>query len=404
MTAGRAATVRLLALAMAAFVFSQFFRVAPAVVAPEWLALGLGADTVGVVSGAYFLAFAAVQVPVGLALDRWGARRTVGGLLLVAALGALAMAAGQGTLALVGAQAVIGLGCSAVFMGGLVLAGHWFPAERFAPVSSWLLAAGNVGALLATAPLAAVVAGVGWRGAYVGAGLLTLAVALAFLALVRDRPPGRAPPAPESLRAALGGLGRVIGDRRVWALLPLCLIGYASTIALRGLWAGPYLAEVHGLGTVLRGELLLVMALASVLGTLGAGYLVRPFGGCRRPIGFGAAVSVALLAVLSLWPAPPWPVAVALLTLLCLSGSVYVLLYTHIKGFVAEALTGRALTLANLMVFAGIFVLQVAGGLIVDAVSEPGPAYRAVFALIALAVAGAALAYWRAPDVGAGTS
>ena len=242
--AARWAALPTLAVLAAAYVLSQFFRTALAVVAPEIAAdLGLDPARLGMLSSAWFWAFAAAQIPIGVALDRWGPRRTVAVLFGAAGLGCLVFAGADSLGAAVVGQVLIGIGCAPVFMGVLVVLSRFYPAQLFAQFSSILLAVGTVGTLAGTTPLAMVAAEIGWRGAFLAMAALVALVALLVALVVRDRPPGAAPPlATESLAAALRGVLHVLANRRILAILPMCFTGYAVLITVRGLWAGPYLA------------------------------------------------------------------------------------------------------------------------------------------------------------------
>ena len=184
-----------LAVLAAAYVLSQFFRTALAVVAPEIAAdLGLDPARLGMLSSAWFWAFAAAQIPIGVALDRWGPRRTVSLVFGVGGLGCLVFArATQLGTAILG-QILIGIGCAPVFMGALVILARFYPPHLFAQFSAILLAIGTAGTLAGTTPLALVADAIGWRGAFLGMGALVAVVALLLASVVRDRPPGAADP------------------------------------------------------------------------------------------------------------------------------------------------------------------------------------------------------------------
>lgn len=160
--AARGQAWRIYAVLCAGFVAGQFYRVSNAVIAPELMrSLTISPEAMGVITGMYFLAFAAMQLPAGVLLDRYGPRRTVSGLFLLAVAGSavFALAEGAGGLAL--GRGLMGLGCAAGLMGSLVALARWFPAGGFARLSSLLYAIGGAGFLLATTPLAAVSDAVG---------------------------------------------------------------------------------------------------------------------------------------------------------------------------------------------------------------------------------------------------
>ena len=119
------------------------------------------------------MAFAAAQLPVGIALDRWGPRRTVSVLFLAAALGCGVMATAGSLADRPGRPGADRVGCAPVFMGTLVVLARFYEPAQFATGTSLVLATGSAGTILGATPLALVAAEIGWRGAFIGmAGLV----------------------------------------------------------------------------------------------------------------------------------------------------------------------------------------------------------------------------------------
>jgi len=178
-----ASKLPLLALLIAVTCLSQFYRVSNSVIAPDLLRdLHLSARQLGWAGSAFFFALFAVQLPVGLWFDRFGARRTVSVVSLVAAVGAVwtAHAADAGDL-IVG-RTIMGLGCAASFMSVVFLCARWFEPAKLATALSWVFAGSNLGTLAAATPLAWIAATVGWRNGFLGLAVVTLVVAALFYA------------------------------------------------------------------------------------------------------------------------------------------------------------------------------------------------------------------------------
>jgi predicted MFS family arabinose efflux permease len=383
----------------AAFVMSQAYRSTIAVIAPELTReLAIDPQQLSWLTSAYFFAFSAMQLPLGLALDRFGSRRTIATLLAVAVLGSAGFAVGEGLWPLIGAQVLLGGGCASVFMGSVVVAARWFPRERFATAVAVLLATGNGGSIVAATPFAAAAEWLGWRGAYLGlTGLTALAALLVFL-VVRDAPPrptdAEPPPEapPETLREVLAGLAQVLRTRAIYWAAPLSFVSYSSSLAIRGLWGGPYLHDVYGLDALDRGNVLLAMSIALTFGHLLYGALARRLGDHRRIVLAGGWTYVALFAVLTLWPKPAlWQVAV-LLALLGVAGCYIALVMGQVRALFPDRLIGRAMTSLNVFTFGGIAIIQAASGAIVDQFpltdgALPEAAYRTVFGCIGAVVA-----------------
>lgn len=386
-----------------AYVVSQFFRTAIAVVAPELAGdLRLDPTRLGVLSSAWFWAFAAAQLRIGVALDRWGPRRTVGIVFLAGALGCGVFAIADALAAAVAGQILIGIGCAPVFMGSLMVLARFYEPRRFAVLSSLLLAIGSAGTIVATTPLALAADHIGWRGAFAGMGGVILLVAISVILLVRDHPPGAEPSARrESLMHIWHGQQDVLGKRALWAILPMCFAGYAVLITIRGLWAGPFLATLLEMSPVERGNVLLVMSLAMIGGNLIYGQIERRFDRRRLPVLLGSVAVVVILVVLTIQPMVSPVAATLLLAAFGAAGMTYAILMAQGRCFLGPHELGRGLTLMNCACFAGAATLQVLSGVVVRLAAPGGEAlaYRALFAFLALVLILALTAYSRSSDL-----
>lgn len=389
------------------YIASQFYRSFLAVIAPELMReLDLSAEVTGALSGVFFLVFALAQIPTGLLLDRFGGRRVNAGLLTVAVAGALLFAASDGPLGLIVARGLMGFGCAGSLIGAYVVLGRWFPPDRFATVGSVLVALGMIGTLLATAPLAWLVAAIGWRGAFVIAGAVTAALALIVLLIVRDAPPGHGfhDRRRESFAEALAGLGEVLRNPRLPALFVIQLFLYSSMMTVMGLWGGPYLNDVHGLAPGPRGTVLLAMGIGILIGNLAYGPADRYFDTRKGVVQVGGWVTVALFAILAVVPGLALWQAAALFTLIGLSSAFMSTLHAHGRAIFPDRLVGRGMTILNMAVVLGTAIAQTVSGWIVGAFTDgsgaaPEHAYRLMFGYLACALALALLVYAPATDV-----
>ena len=370
---------------------SQFHRSALGVIAPELSAdLALTPVMLGAANGMFFAALLVMQLPVGIALDRLGPRRLVTGLSVMAVLGIVLQSQATDGTALLLARALIGIGSAASFMSAVVLCARWYGRGEMTLALSRVFALSQAGILLAGAPLAWLAGWLGWRHAFLVAALLTALVALAWWRLVRDDPPHCfAPKRPsETLIEALRGqfsIWRLPGLGRV---LALHLVAYAAAATVIGLWAGPYLADVHGLDANARGRALAVMGLAMPIGLLLVGPLEKHFFPRAALITAGAALSALMLMGLALWPTPPLPVALGLLVGLIFFSSYPVLLVTEARGLFPDHLVGRGASTVNMAQLLVSALLPLLVGLVVGLfpmaeAARPEFAYRAGFAVLA---------------------
>ena len=398
-------TALILAALGAVYVVVQFYRVAISVIAPDMMReLALSPQAVGGLTGAFFLSFALAQIPVGMLLDRIGARITIPAMFTFAVIGSLLFSIATSMSGLTVARLLTGVGCAGA-MGAMVVCARWFAPDQFGTLTGVLTALGNLGNLLATTPLAATAEAFGWRSAFVAVAFITAAVAIVVLVVVRDTPPGRetGPRVPESGTAVLAGLVQVVLNPRLPPLLAINFVGYASLIAVMGLWAGPYLHDVHGLGPVPRANVQLIMTLALVAALFAIGPLERYVDTRRGVVAWGAAATIVVLAVLAAWPAPPlWAVTV-LFALLAPLNAYTIIAFAHGRAIFPDHLLGRGIAVLSLTIMGGIAVVQVASGFIVGAFTVDGvvaaAGYRWMFAFLAVLVLASLVWYRRAEDV-----
>lgn len=338
----------------AAHFLSNFVRSANAVIAGDLSRdVGLGPSELGLMTSVYFLAFAAVQLPLGSALDRFGARTVTPALMTAAVAGSLLFAAGQDGVTLAIGRALMGLGTAGVLMGGLKALSSWYRPARFAAISGALVALGSSGSLVASTPLAWLAQTFGWRSVFV-AGAAALALAAMAVAIW-----GRAAPGPETapVRGTSDGFRTIFASLTFWRAAGLAVATTGVTFALQSLWAGPYLTDGIGLAPIPTGNVLLAFGVGIsagylLLGAIGARY------GTARTLAVVTAVFVICQAFLATLPAAGGGrLAVSFLTL-GVAGASSALLFARIRSAFPPDLTGRAVTALNLFMFAGGFALQ----------------------------------------------
>lgn len=363
------------------------------------------AQQLGWAGSAFFAALLALQLPVGMWFDRYGARLTVAVLSLLAVIGAILIARADSAEALIGARALVGAGCAASFMSVVFLCSRWFPSDRLTTVLSWVFAASNVGTLGAATPLAWASANLGWRNSFLVVAAINGLMALLFFAFVRDRPPGIAARAAhqEKLGDILRGTIDVLRTPGLLPVLAMHSVAYASMLTVLGIWAGPYLNDVHGLGGVERGNVILAMGLAQIAGILAYGPMDRLANSRKKVVIAGAAGTSLTLAVLGLLGQPPLALAIALLVACTLVAGYPVVIVAQGRSLFPDRLAGRGVTTVNMAQLLGLVVLPAGSGMIIAALSAPGTAapeiaYRMVFLALSLCLVTGLAAYLNSKD------
>lgn len=372
-----------------AYVLSQFFRAFLAVLTSV-LARDTGAapDDLAAASGLWFLTFAAMQLPVGWALDRFGPRRTASVLLLLGGGGGAALFALASTpFHIKMAMLLIGVGCSPVLMASYYIFAREYPPARFAILAALMLGVGSVGNLVASYPMALAVELIGWRGSLVGLSAISVAVAAGIFVLVRD---------PVAVPGGIkGSVLELLKLPVMWAILPMMLVNYAPAAALRGLWIGPYLSDVFGLGTAQVGQATLVMGVAMIAGTFTYGPLDRLLRTRKWVVfcgNFAAAIALGLLVAMI---DKSVVLSVALIALIGFLGGSFPVIIAHGRSFFPPHLVGRGVTLMNLFGIGGAGLAQFASGRIHEQMAPDGAtqAYVAIFGFFGLMLLVGTLAY-----------
>src|SRR5438093_10272393 len=384
----------------ALFLVAFFHRNAPGVMARDLMeTFGVTGAVIGLLSSTYFYSYAGFMIPGGLLIDAFGARRVVAAGGAVMGLGTLAMGAAGSPALLFAGRFAVGLGATVTFIGTLKIAAAWFPAERFGLLSAVTATVGVLGALIASAPLAALMAVAGWRGAFWTVGAVTLACSLACVAVVRDAPAGAAASPPPALR----GIGRVLANAHTWPVF-LSFFCLYSAMGNLFLWAVPFLRDVYGLATTPAATIAAATSIA-LLGSAPLTGFVSDSVVRRRKSPYVALI-VALFGVWALFlgtlgAAPLWAVA-ALFFGLGLFGGVFVLTWPIGREVNPPELAGIAVAVVNLGGFLGAALTQGPLGAVLDARwagavtaggarAYPLDAYRAAFAICTALVLGATL-------------
>ena len=294
----------------AMFFYAFFQRVAPSIMIDQLMRdLKVGGAVLGNLSAFYFYAYASLQIPVGLLMDRFGPRRLLcfGATVCAGGTALFALADALGTAYL--GRLLVGIGASFGFVGTLKLATTWLPAGRFALASGLLMMAGMAGGILGQAPLAAVVEWIGWRQALIASAVAGFLLGIGIWLVVRDQPPGAVEQSGRAGgRELLRGLARVFRTGQNWLIALVCACMSAPLLAFAGLWGVAWLMQVHGMSrpdAALTASLLL---LGWAFGSPLAGWISDRMGRRKPPLIGAMIVGAGCLGLLIYSPALSLPV------------------------------------------------------------------------------------------------
>ncbi|MDD9908055.1 MAG: MFS transporter [Ahrensia sp.] len=379
------------------YVLSHFYRSFLAVLSPLLSAeLAMTPDELSTALGAWFVAFALSQFLVGILLDRFGPRRTNALMFgVLAGGGAVLFATADNGLVVLIAMILLGIGCAPVLMASLYIFKLRFDPSRFATLMSVFIAVGLLGNILGSSPLAWALDVLGWRNTVLGLAGVTILLAVLAWYVVAD---------PEVERRdgeQRGGYLSLIKLREMWWILPLVATNYAVSGGLRGIWAGPYLDDIHGMTAAGIGQITFYMALALAAGSFCFGPADRFFNTRKWVVIPGASVGLVALLVWALDPAmSPDRVAVVLVIIGFCSMS-YGVLMAHATANIPDHLAGRGVTLVNFFNMGGVGVMQwITGGVYAQSGgAAPIDAYANVLWVYVLTLTAAIGIYMLSRDV-----
>ena len=349
----------------------------------------LSPETLSLVASSFFFAYALMQIPSGMLLDRFGARHTLATLLLFTTAGAALFSFADTSGELILARVLMGVGCAGIFSGAFFVINQWVAPEKILTQTGILNSFAAVGGLCATAPLAALITFFSWRDCFLvfTAGVAVLTVAVAF----GLREPAHAVAARKQRRETLGNV--LIGVSRAIAqpgMKRLVVVGIplSGQTTLIGVWGAPYLRDVHGLDDIASGNVLLVMAVLSVFGHTFLGYVARYFNSIKWVIITSSVIIFALDLVLVLVEKPPLWLVTVVFASIAFVAMYPMLAFSHARSLVPNELVGRGVAVTNMGIMSAIAVAQLVFGWIVGLFPfengvSPELAYRTAFAALA---------------------
>lgn len=351
---------------MSAYLLSELYRNINSVVGPILrVELEIGAAELGFLTSVFLAAIAGSQIFVGILLDRYGPRKVVASLMVIAAGGAVLFASSNFAELVVG-RFLIGLGMAACWTGAYKANAMWFPPERLALANAGTLGLAGLGALAATLPTELILAHLHWQTVFMGLAAAALVLAASIWMLVPDHESERtitkATPMGE-----IRGLGEVLRNSVFWKVGPISFLCQGVWLAYQGLWSGVWMREVDGLAAVPTASNLMALATAIVVGQLVFGLIADQLS--RRGISLWTTMSVTttlfvgVQAVILVTPGsfagPLWS-AYGLFT----AGPIFA--YALISLAVPPHLSGRAISLLNLFSVLSGFILQYTVGIIIE--------------------------------------
>lgn len=366
------------------YTLSSLLRGVTATLAPYFVAdFNLNSVEVGLLAGGYFLGFALMQLPMGHWIDKYGVRVVLLVSLCFAALGSFLFSCAESYLMLWSARFLIGVGVSACLIAPLSAARLLVAPATQQRINAWMLMAGAFGLLMATLPTEWLVMRFDWRMPFVGvAGLFACSVLLIGFMLPKQVN------SPKTASLESLGYGAVFRVRFLWKIGPLGFFNYATLLAIQTLWAGPWLTQVAKLNKEqaaygLFWINLILFVMFFFMGWLLPKALKRHANVDLMLVKYTPLSLVALLCIVVFAEHVTW----AWFAVYCVSCWVLALSHPAVGQKVDVALSGRAISVFNLLLFSGVFCAQWLTGWIIHEQTSPYGvvmAYQAAFGVLFL--------------------
>lgn len=408
-----------LGIVIAAYVLSFFQRFAPAGIAPDLVtAFNTTASSLGVLAATYFYVYTVMQVPTGILVDTLGPRRILllGGF--VGGAGSLLFGMAPNLEMALAGRTLIGLGVSVTFIAMLKIIAVWFDERRFATLVGVSMLIGNSGSVLAGAPLTWLAQTTGWRGVFVGLAALSVVLGIACWVLVRDRRESGATLAPATAArphfdrtVVIAGLLAVLRNRDTWPVVCVNFGICGSFFAFAGLWATPFLTQVHAMTRAVAANHVSLYFAGFALGCVFIGTLSDRLGKRKPALIVSSHLFVVMWLILLSGVRLPVVASYALFAAMGLVTASFTLTWACAKELNPPLLSGMSTSVTNMGGFLAAALLQPLVGWVIDqhwqgALTASGARlyapddFRAGLLLLTATASFGALASWRIRETG----
>ncbi|MBA3537262.1 MAG: MFS transporter [Tatlockia sp.] len=381
------------------YFYECLLQVSPSVMSSELMRdFSVTSQTLGILSGIYFYSYAAMQLPGGVLMDRFGPHRLVTLATAICAISTIAFGLTDNFLMACIARLMIGFGSAFAAVGSMKLAANWFPADKFALLTGMMVTIGMLGAIGGEAPLALLVDSYGWRHSMIIMGIVGLVLSVLILLIAQDEPgKGNRQPHPHIEEEPLmSSFLTLVKNRQLWLVASYGGLMYMSTPVFCGLWGVPFLMFKMGLAkTTAANYISLVFvgwAISSPLWGLFSNRI-----GLRKPplyIGSSGALITSLLFIYA--PIKSGWIMQLLLLLFGIFSAGFLPAFAIAKELCSKRYVATGLSFMNMMNMVGIALAQPLIGFILDKMWQgeivervrvyPLEAYHVALALLPLGI------------------
>lgn len=351
------------------FYFYEFLlQVSPSVMGSRLMGeYAITADGLGILSGAYFLSYAGMQIPAGVLLDRLGPHRLLTIASAICAIASILFGITHDFYIAVVARFLIGFGSAFAFVGALKLVANWFPVNRFALLTGLIVTLGMLGAIGGEAPLAYFITNAGWRNSMLCLGAFGLLLSLIIFLVVRDTPHGRA----VSSKVSLGALSKefflILKNKQLWFVAIYGGLMYMPTPTLCGLWGVPFLSAKYHLDNTAAAGMISLILLGWAVGSPIWGGLSDRFARRLPPMRLAAIIAPLIMLIILYYSFQNLIILQLFLFLFGFFSCAFLPSFSIAREINKPAYCATALSFMNMMNMIGVSLAQPLLGRVLDA-------------------------------------
>lgn len=363
------------------FAMGMFYRVSPAVIAPNLIAdFSLNAGTLGFLGGGFFYAFAFMQMPMGPLLDRVGPRIIISCFALIAAAGAFLFALAPSYHVALLARILMGIGMASMLMGALKVFLLAFPAGSFSTLSGLVISVGMIGSTFAASPLAYLTSQMGWRAVFFITGAVTAVLGFLSLFILKGLASSKNPmgvPSTESPMSLIQSARLIMGSLSFWQISTAAFFRYGTFASIQGLWLGLYLMDIKQLSPVDAGHILIMLSLGNIAGAPVAGWLSdRSSHGTKVVTMAGMSLyCLSLFSLTGFWQINGTGLFMLISFCIGFFHAFGTMLYSHAKDLFPLSIAGTAMTGVNFFFMLGGAVMMTVFGKFIELFPRMGRSY-----------------------------
>ena len=334
---------------------------------PELMAaFHVGASQLGRLSAVYFYAYALMQLPVGILLDRYGPKLIITSACFVCALGAFIFSHTDSLGVAEMARFLMGLGSACAFICALKLTALWFSPRRYTLLSSFLLTFGMLGAIGGQHPVAYMVHTFGWRHSMEYLAWIGFALCAFFIFRVENGPRFFEQKNTIENGCTWKGLRSVLHNPQIWLMAIFASLIYAPTPAFGELWGVPFIVSQLGVSSALAAKGISAIFVGWILGAPFFGFLADRFGLCMPYVKLGAWASLVSMLMIVFFIHHSFYLMVFFIFSFGFFSSSFILIFTLVKEAVGDESVATASGFLNMINEFAPALLQVGMGMLLD--------------------------------------